>query len=334
MTQADRAAALVIELGLARADDIVAVSPMTGGVASDISVVDLGDRRICTKFALAKLKVAEDWRAPLSRNRAEYAWLGFAGRVEPSAVPRLLGRSEAAKGFAMDCIDGPDVINWKQALMTGGGCDGHAARVGDRLGQLHTASVQPGFDRTGFDNGADFVALRLEPYLDFTASRLPQVAEPLHALSAELRRASVVLIHGDVSPKNILFRGTTPIFLDAECATMGDPVFDLAFCLNHLLLKAIHFPDRADRLTGAAQALWAAYRPAIGWEAPNALERRAARLLPALMLARVRGKSPVEYLSPTEQARVIDLAVPMLLEPPDRLAGVFDGVRAGGGGGR
>ena len=60
-------------------------------------------------------------------------------------------------------------------------------------------------------------------------------------------------------------------------------------------------------LIKAAARFWSAYAAGITWEPPEALEGRAAALLPALMLARVDGKSPVEYLSGENQDRIREL---------------------------
>ena len=59
---------LVAELGLGTG--VRHVVALSGGVASDIAMVDLGDRRLCAKFALPKLRVAADWFAPVHRNAA------------------------------------------------------------------------------------------------------------------------------------------------------------------------------------------------------------------------------------------------------------------------
>lgn len=322
---------LLVALGVAAPHQIRSVRSLTGGVSSDICVVDLDDRQVCTKFALEKLRVRQDWRVPVSRNRTEFAWLEFAASVDPTCVPAVLGRSDALGGFAMEMISGPEVYNWKDRLLTGQGTDGEGGRVGAALSRLHAASSAPLFDRTGFDNMALFDAIRIEPYLGFTAGLVPQVATELRALAGALRKANVCLIHGDVSPKNILFRSATPVFLDAECATMGDPAFDLAFCLNHLMLKAIHLPARAGALTGAAAELWVAYRDGVTWEDPTDLKVRAAALLPALMVCRVRGKSPVEYLSDPARAAVLEIAVPLVCNPPGSLKAVFDRVAGAAG---
>ena len=90
------------------------------------------------------------------------------------------------------------------------------------LGRVHAAGAAADFDRSAFDNSADFHAIRVEPYLLFTAHRHPTVAPRLLQLAASLDAARTTLVHGDVSPKNILFRGDQPILLDAECANMGE----------------------------------------------------------------------------------------------------------------
>lgn len=329
MTQAliDRCTELVVDLGLATAGQVGQVTPLTGGVASDIARVDLPGGPVVVKFALPKLKVAADWQAPVHRNRAEYAWLEAAHAVAPENAPRLHGRSERLHGFAMEYLAGPDVVLWKRVLLDGQPPRGEAARVGALLGRLHAASAAPGFDRGPFDNSDDFHALRLEPYLLYTASRHPDLADRLTALAEAQYAARQVLVHGDVSPKNILLRGGAPVLLDAECATMGGPSFDLAFCLNHLLLKAVHVPSLRAALWREAAAFWAAYVPHVTWEPPAQLEARVAALLPALFLARVDGKSPVEYMGEGNAALIRQVARPLIAEPVPVLDDLIETIR-------
>jgi hypothetical protein len=87
------------------------------------------------------------------------------------------------------------------------------------------------------------------------------------------------------------------VFLDAETACIGDPAFDLAFCLNHLLLKGVRRPKDAVTLAASFGALREAYLDGVDWEVRAELDVRAARLLSALLLARIDGKSPIEYLT-------------------------------------
>jgi len=313
-----RCAALIAELGLA--DGILGAVPLSGGVASDIARVDLDTGPVCVKFALPKLKVVDDWFAPVHRNGAEYAWLAFAAEISPASVPRLLGRSEALNGFAMEYLAGEGVYLWKAALLAGRMPRGEAAQVADVLGRIHAHSARPGFDAAAFRNRDDFRAIRLEPYLTRTATRHPDLASALSALTERLFAADIALVHGDISPKNILIRDGAPVILDAECATMGDPVFDVAFCLNHLVLKAIHLPAMAESYHSEAIDFWRSYARHVTWEAPADLEARLLRLLPALMLARVDGASPVEYLAAAARDRVRVLARALIIEPAPDLA--------------
>lgn len=320
---------LIEDLHLGSADDVISVRTLTGGVASDIGVVDLGNRRICVKFALEKLKVQEDWHAPLHRNRAEYGWLTFAATVNPDCVPQLFGRSDCENGFAMAFLPPGQVNNWKETLLQASPPQGEAAAVGQVLGRIHAASSSPTFDRAAFHNRDDFHALRIEPYLLFTAARHEAVSRQLKLLAKGLYAADQVLIHGDVSPKNILLRAGHPIILDAECATMGDPAFDVAFCLNHLVLKAVHLPEIRAALLREIENLWAVYKPHISWEDDGRLENRICALLPALMLARIDGKSPVEYLSAAARERVRSISLPLITDPAAHLPECIDQIRSG-----
>jgi aminoglycoside phosphotransferase (APT) family kinase protein len=316
----DRCQRLLIELGLCLPGQPVTVTPLTGGVASDIARVTVAHRSYCVKFALAQLKVAAEWHAPVHRNLAEYSWLTAVARILPDAVPALYGRSAREGGFAMEYIAGDDIYLWKAALLAARPDRNEAAQVGAVLGQIHAASSEAGFDAAPFRNGEDFHALRLEPYLLNTARHHAALSERLTGLVARLHERADVLVHGDVSPKNILFRGGGPVLLDAECATMGDASFDVAFCLNHLVLKALHLPQIRGRLLRNVLQLWASYAAHIRWEDPLLLEARVSELLPALMLARVDGKSPVEYLSVDQRDTTRRTAIPLITNPPARLA--------------
>lgn len=317
----ERATALVRALGLCGPEVVPKVAPLTGGVASDIGLVRWPGGEAVVKFALEKLRVKEDWQVPVSRNAAEYAWLAFAGSVLPEVAPRLLGRSEVLGGFAMEMVEGAEV--WKGLMLSGRSEGGEAPAVGTALGRLHAASRVAGFDAGPFDNMPLFHALRIEPYLLFTASRHPDLAGRIGALVNELEATRPVLIHGDVSPKNILIRGGAPVFLDAECATMGDPAFDLAFCINHLILKGFHMTGARGALWASAAALWEAYAAHVTWEAAEVLEARVAALLPALMLARIDGKSPVEYLEEATRDQVRRAAIPLIADPAPTLTALI-----------
>ena len=301
------------------------MSPLTGGVSSDIWKVVYADRTVCIKQALAKLRTEADWYAPVGRNAAEADWLRWAGRAVPGSAPALLAEDRAAGLLVMEYLAPEQYPLWKAELMAGRVDAAFAGRVGDTLGRLHAAAAAEPAVPAGFPNAATFHVIRIEPYLLHPVERHRDLDGPLRALAAELAGRAPTLIHGDASPKNLLRSpGGAPVLLDAECATAGDPAFDLAFCLNHLLLKGRLAPARGSALLASAAALRAAYLRHVAWEAPAALEARVARLLPGLMLGRVDGRSPVEYLD-TEPLRapVRAFAREHLLRPAAALPALF-----------
>ena len=300
-------------------------TPLAGGVSSDIWRVDLPDgRAICIKRALPKLKVAADWYAPVTRNASEWAWIGFAARHAPASVPRPLAHDAAAGAFAMEYLSPHDHPVWKRQLLDGRVDPATAAAVGRVLATLHLASSRHAAVERAFDTGADFHALRLEPYLLATARVHPALAPALEALVERTAKTRLALVHGDVSPKNILVGPRGPVFLDAECACYGDPAFDVAFCLNHLLLKCLVRPGEREALRRSFEAFVDTYFGLAGFEPRLALESRAASLLPGLILARVDGKSPVEYLDDERDRELVrKVAAPMILRPPAVLAEVL-----------
>jgi len=295
--------------------------PLAGGVSSDIWRVVLPDgREVCIKRALAKLKVAADWRAPAVRNRYEARWLARAAQAAPGSAPALLGQDEATGTLVMEWLPPERHPVWKARLHAGDADPAFAAEVGRRIARIHAfAAARPEL-AADFPTDSLFHAIRLEPYLVATAQAHPDLAPVLNGLAARTAATKLTLVHGDVSPKNILVGPGGPIFLDAECAWWGDPAFDLAFCLNHLLLKCLWTPEAAPRFLHGFEVLATAYLAGVAWEAPAALESRAASLLPGLFLARVDGKSPVEYVTAeTDKNRVRRVARALLACPPDRL---------------
>jgi len=311
----DRCYALLSQLNLIAADTKINVVPLTGGVASDIACIEADNQKWCVKFALPKLKVEADWFAPTHRNIAEYNWLCFAAEIVPQNAVQLFGYSDALQGFAMAYLSADDVYLYKAALLAGKDTGSEAGKIASVLGKIHLASSRDDFDASPFQNQDDFWALRIEPYLCYTASHHPDISDILLEEAERLYRSDTVLIHGDVSPKNIFFRHAEPVILDAECATMGDPCFDISFFLNHLILKAIHMPHRRQANLRAVGDFWQVYAHYICWEDVMVLEQRICQLVPALMLGRVDGKSPVEYLSLSEQETTRKLALKLIKTP-------------------
>jgi len=309
----------LIGSGLVSYGSPVMCTPLSGGVSCDVWRVDAGARSLCVKRALPRLRVEALWEAPISRNAHEWAWLNFAARAVPDSVPRPLAHDPQSAMFAMEFLEPERFPIWKQRLLDGHANAGEAASVASILVRLHAASAGNDEVSAAFRTRETFFALRIDPYLLEAARRNPRVADPLLRIAEQTLTNEIALVHGDVSPKNILMGADGPVFLDAETAWYGDPAFDLAFCLNHLLLKCLARPAFAASYLGCFAAFRSAYLPSVTWENISGLERRAAQLLPALLLARADGKSPVEYLQEPDRAFVRETACAWLVEVPERL---------------
>jgi aminoglycoside phosphotransferase (APT) family kinase protein len=313
------------QIGLLRPTERVAAERLTGGVSSDIWKVETGGRTFCVKRAMPKLAVRDDWFAPVERNRYERLWYETAGVRVPGLAPRVIGHDDEALLFAMEYLEPAAHRLWKADLLDGRVDVDFAGTMGGRLAAVHAATAGDAEIEGAFPTGAFFEALRLEPYLRATARRHPDLAVPLNALADRTASTRVALVHGDVSPKNILAGPAGPVLLDAECAWYGDPAFDLAFCLNHLLLKCLNRPEKTGAFLRAFDNFRESYYALAGWEPRARHEARAASLLPGLFLARIDGKSPVEYVTAeAAKDRVRRVARRLLMEPPERLGAVRD----------
>ena len=291
--------------------------PLAGGVSSDVFRLDLPDGPVCVKRALPKLRVAADWRAPVERSHFEVEWLRTAAEYAPDAVPRVLYEDRAAHLFVMSFFDPASHSVWKANLAEGRVDVAFAGEVGRRVAAIHAGAAGRGDAAARFDTTALFEDLRLDPFLRRCAEVHGDLAGPLTRLAERTARARISLVHGDVSPKNILCGPQGPVLLDAECAWYGDPAFDLAFCSAHLLLKTVWKPQHAAAFLDAYGALQAGYLAGVTWEAPEALGGRAAELAAAILLARVDGKSPADYLqAEADRAFVRQTARTLVARPP------------------
>ena len=298
-------------LSLAREDESITIKALTGGVSSNIFQITTKHAQYCLKQALPQLKVAKQWLAPVDRVFAEIDWLQTAATIAPDAVPKILGIDQASKSFVMQHL-GAEYLNWKAELLAARVADKVAAQLGSIVGRIHSQTALNEAIAKRFANDDTFYAIRLEPYLEEAARQHPELSPHLKALITRTQHNPKVLVHGDVSPKNIMLGPLGPVILDAECAWYGDPAFDVAFCLNHFFLKAAHMPRLAPALLQGAQDFLKAYLQEVTWESVPELEYRIASLLPGLMLARVDGKSPVEYLAAERGAVVRTLAIEFL----------------------
>jgi aminoglycoside phosphotransferase (APT) family kinase protein len=291
--------------GRIAADERISMHNLVGGVSNRTVLVQRpgGDDWVL-KQALEKLRVAVDWFSSPTRIRREalgMRWL--ADLAPPDSTTPLIFEDEAHYLLAMQAVPRPHQ-NWKRLLLVGYLQRDHIQQFGELLGTIHRRSAEQRAALAPiFDDRSFFESLRLEPYYSYAAEQVPAAATFLHALVEETRACRLALVHGDYSPKNVLVHKKRLVLLDHEVIHFGDPAFDVGFSLTHLLSKAHHLPGQRIAFAEAAYHYWQVYCQTLGavdW-LPG-LEARAVRHTLACLLARVAGRSPLEYLDAAERA--------------------------------
>lgn len=321
------------DTGRIGAEETPAFQTLGGGVSNRAVLVQRpnGEGWVL-KQALAKLRVQEDWFSDPARVHREALGLRWLEQLAPggSITPFMFEDFEHHL-LAMQAVPQPHE-NWKTRLLAGGIELDPVAQFGALLGTLHGksyagrgASPQAGPIRAAFDDRGFFEALRLEPYYRFTATRHPDAAGFLNRLIEETLATRLTLVHGDYSPKNILLHRGRIVLLDHEVIHFGDPAFDLGFSLTHLLSKALHLPEQRMDFLKAASHYWSSYRHAADEMALHpGLETRAVRHTLGCLLARVDGRSPLEYLTEPERRQQREVVLHLLRRPPRTLPELFE----------
>jgi len=277
------------------------LTPLSDGISSEIFRVDDGGRTFIVKRALPRLRVRDEWLANVDRNRYERMFIAYVAGFLPQAVPALLPAPQDRGYFAMECL-GIEFTNWKRLLLRGEAKVEDALKAATILGSIHARSAGDAEIAAAFATTPNFTELRIDPYLLTTGNRHSELRALFHGEADRLAATQICLVHGDFSPKNIMVSASRFVLLDCEVAWYGDPAFDLAFLFTHLLLKGLYHAPRATGLPEMSRAIWLRYVEIAGKAVDcAALERRVAKLLPMLLLARVDGKSPVEYLDQGRQ---------------------------------
>lgn len=291
---------------LAALPEALRFTALTGGVSSDIWRVDAGGETYCAKRALPRLRVQARWEAPLSRNTEEVRWLRTTRAWIGDQAAEVIAHDESAGVAILRWYPPERWHNWKTQLLSGSVDVGVAEALGRALGTIaREASRQPALAEP-FDNAALFDALRVDPFFRHIRATYPG----LDALIHQLQTDRATLVHGDFSPKNVLTDDGGAIrILDAETATWGSPGFDPGYLLAHLLLK--HQLSGHPALLVAAARFWSVYLAETTGCFPD-LDARTYRPLVGMLLARIDGKSPVEYLSEPQRKRLRALAVELL----------------------
>ena len=289
------------------------ITGLKGGVSCEVLRVETSRDAFVVKQALPRLRVREEWLSDMTRAGIEQACLRYWEKIVPDLVPRfrfyddenyLYGMEAAPLGAPM----------WKSLLMKGSIDFTIGRRVATALARIHeAASADRDVWRT-FVNQKVFIELRIDPFLRTVASRHPALKPLIDREVERLLDNRLTLVHGDYSPKNVLVAGERLYVLDFEVAHIGDPSFDLGFLTNHFLLKAVKNKDWAPAYLALLASSMRDYFEVIHFIDRRKLEADTVRTLALLLLARVDGKSPAEYITAEEDKALIRVLAYRILD--------------------
>jgi 5-methylthioribose kinase len=273
------------------------VEALGWGISNTVLKVEMDGDCFVVKQPLPKLRVADDWPFDRSRVFIERDCMAMlADLLPPGSVPEVRFSDDANYVFAMSCAPEGAVL-WEEALLDGRIDAAAAERTAALLALLHSRAAADPRGRERFDDVTNFVQGRTDPYHKTAALAHPDLAPYIDAEVARMLRSRRTLVHGDYSPKNMFLHDDQVFLLDFEVAHWGDPAFDTAFCLNHLVLPAIRFPERSSEYLHAASRFYDVYSAEVDAEIGRGVEGATIRELGCLLLARIDGKSKIPYIT-------------------------------------
>ena len=279
----------LIKAGIADKADEPFVENLSGGVSSWVWKIVLKNNRWVIKQALEKLKVEEDWFADVERIHREHEVMEALNDFVPKgAIPKVLHVDYINHIYMMSCAE-EEAQTWKDILMK----EAFSVSVAENAGYLlreihhHSNSIDAG-DKAKFQDQKYFIQLRVDPFHRFLMQKYPELSFAIQKLINEVTLQKTCLVHGDFSPKNMLVeKDDNIVLIDFEVAHWGNPVFDLAYCMGHLMLKGWHLKKHKEILK-LIEMFLAAYCSEVNNLIPH---------LGLMLLARMDGKSPVNYIT-------------------------------------
>jgi 5-methylthioribose kinase len=304
----------------------IQIHNLAGGVSNKTVLVRRPNREAWVlKQALPKLRVDVDWFSDPRRIHVEaLALKHLPDLAPPGTITPLIFEDKDENLLAMAAVPDPH-HNLKSLFLSQQIVEGHLFQFGRLIGSIHLKSTPRSDLHMLFEDRSFFESLRVEPYYRYTAQQIPQAQQFLEQLVEATSARRLCLVHGDYSPKNILVHESKLILLDHEVIHFGDPAFDIGFALAHLLSKAHHIAMHRERFISAAHLFWTSYSTTIA-PTPWAIDidpHAAAHGL-ACLLARVAGRSKLEYLSAEERAHQQQIVLKLMSDPPTSVLRMVD----------
>ena len=291
----------LIEKGVISATDQAEVEVLTGGVSNVVLAITTKDKKLVLKQALAELKVAEKWEADQRRAIVEANAIALFHKLSPDQVPNLVFLDPERFILILDRVPVGSTV-WKSDLLDGVINPDVAAVLGTTLAKWHNFGESDKEARLQFMEDSLFEQLRIDPFYRFVAAKNELLKPVISKLIKELEGDKTTIVHGDFSPKNIMVGMDDQVYiLDFEVTHVGNPIFDLAFLLAHLLCKKFRTDEPLeDKLLSAAAERFISAYEVIRPIAPSLCLHTAL-----IALARVEGKSPVNYLDSSKQSALV-----------------------------
>ncbi len=285
--------------GLSRTEAIDVVE-LAGGVSNVVLKVSVAGRdAIILKQSREQLRTRSAWFSRLDRIWNERSALDLLATIlPPFRVPAVLFADPENYVLAISAAPEGSIV-WKELLLKRSIDPAIGSRVGDLLGLMHIKSIDHDLLSSRLADVVVFDQLRVDPYYRTVARAHGDVEPMILDLVAGMRSTEPkTFVHADFSPKNMLIHNGEPFVVDFETAHAGDPAFDLGFFLSHLSLKANLFASQRVQFLELIDAFRSAYDRRIAG-APFDDDRFRSRVVVHTLvcaLARIDGKSPVEYL--------------------------------------
>lgn len=313
----DNVADVLTQLGWIDRSESVQATLLVGGVSNVVMKIrrekpaggPIPVSQFVLKQARPQLAVAEPWFCRVERLEREVEVLKACqeilsrhsgeAREHAIGIPRLFCHDKQLHLYAMS-LAGNGEGTWKSELLAGVLDSGRARATGWLLAALHSGSFHDASLSQQLADQQFFEALRLDPYYRRLLPLHRDLEDQLQQLIDSAARGWC-LVHGDYSPKNLVTDGQNLTLIDFEVGHFGDPAFDLGFFQTHLVLKALWSGARCQDVWELLDEFQRAYSDTVASILSGsdraALEQRGWQHLGACMLARVDGKSPVDYLS-------------------------------------
>tara|TARA_B100000614_G_scaffold81319_2_gene72882 strand:- start:617 stop:1588 length:972 start_codon:yes stop_codon:yes gene_type:complete len=286
-------------------EKIIQYKKLTGGVSSEVYHVKTIKNNYCIKRSLKRLLVKKKWIANTNRIKFEYLWLKHCQNILKRNIPNTYEFNNKKKYIVMEYLKTSQYKTLKQLYFNKIININTIRSISKHLYKIHSNSSNYKTKKTFEGNYKNFYDLRLDPYFNEVGRVYPKYKGYIKKINENYIKHSNTLVHGDFSPKNILVGKNKIIYLDAECCNFGDPVFDLVFFTNHLLIKSIFFKDKSQEFIKLYISFYKEYLSNLSTKNFNSYIDRIIKMTPIMLLSRVDGKSPVEYINKVKIKNII-----------------------------